>query len=484
MPKLNSRDEVSYYVKSKSIVLTPSGEEFELDMEDSESVLSILNRMDDNSLRSYILSEELKANHKKSSISMDKVRQLELAGYEPASDAGHLRFYPNGSLVLDLLIDLAYNISVVRLGAMKIETPLIYDWRQDDIREQAESFHERHYVVKAPGKSEKEWIFRFAGDFGLFRMLKDSKISYRNLPFRVYELSKSFRYERKGELNGLKRLRAFTMPDIHSFTSDLEQGLREYSALYSEYDQLARKMNLEYAVVFRIVESFYLKHKKDIVNLLKHSNKPAFIELLSEMKHYWVIKNEFQGIDSTGSTCQLSTVQLDTVDSIRYSISYSDPAGKKHGCVICHSSIGSIERWIHIMMENAVRKNVPSLPFWLSPVQVRIIPIEEIYLQESRKICNELTSRDFRCDLDDRNIALNKKVMEAGKSWVPYIVVLGKKEIDSGLLSITERESGRILKMGIDNFIDTLVSSSSDYPRRRLTLPVELSKRPIFRLQT
>lgn len=115
--------------------------------------------------------------------------------------------------------------------------------------------------------------------------------------------------------------------------------------------------------------------------MLKYSKRPAFIEVLSKMKHYWAVKHEFQGIDAVGGNCQLSTVQLDIVDAERYGIVYSDKDGKQKGCTICHSSVGSIERWIFSILENALKNEKPTIPLWLSPTQVRLIPVANSHLK-------------------------------------------------------------------------------------------------------
>ncbi len=408
------------------------------------------------------------------------MRQLELVDYEDASDSGHFRFYPKGTIIFDLLCDWAHEIAINRFKAMKIETPLIYDWNQKDIREQGESFHERHYLVHVLYHKNKEWILRFAGDFGLFRMMKDAQISYKNLPIRIYELSKSFRYERSGELVGLRRLRAFTMPDIHSFCKNLDEGWNEYQELYKHYDDLAKGTEVEYAIVFRIVEEFYNKHKEKIVEMLNYSGRPAFIEILSKMKHYWVVKHEFQGIDSVGGNCQLCTVQLDIVDAGRYGIEYVDKDGNKKGCIIVHSSIGSIERWIYSILETALKKEIPSLPLWLSPIQVRIIPISERHFDYCMNVCEELNKNMIRADVDDRDFTLNKKILEANKEWVPYIILVGDKETEINKVSVRLRESNKIKIMDLTELINEINEKIGEMPRRELYLPKLLSKRPIF----
>lgn len=475
-----SRDAISANIQKKHLILFPDGNEFLLDPESMDELKLEEIKGVDRALSKFIVSEFLGNEDRRTPVSVELMRKLELVDYEPASDSGHFRFYPEGSMLLDLLAEWADQIAVSKLGAMKIETPIIYDWGQRDIREQGESFHERHYLVKVKEKPRKEWVLRFAGDFGLFRMMKDMKLSYKHLPMRIYELSKSFRYERSGELVGLKRLRQFTMPDVHSFTKSLEEGWDEYMELYRRYDDLAKETDVEYAIVFRVVSSFYDDNKGRIAEMLRYSGRPAFIELLSDMKHYWVIKHEFQGIDSAGGSCQLSTVQLDIVDSARYGITYVDADGRNKGCVICHSSVGSLERWIYMILESSMLKKQPVLPFWLSPVQIRIIPMKEEMVERSIAIQDKLAREGFRCDIDDRDMTMQKKVMYSQQKWIPVTIVIGEREVETGLLSVTLRESGDTLLMKEQELIEMLSEKIREKPGMELRMPVMLSRRPKF----
>lgn len=461
-------------VPSDYIILTPDGSEQQVDPEQYKQ-----GQAGDPVLDKYILSEEVKGQPSEKPPSIDSMRKLEIADYEAASDPGNLKFYPKGSLIFSLMKDWAHQIAVDRFGAMEIDTPILYDWSEPDIREQGESFHERHYRVKPP-EGEKELVLRFAGDFGLFKMLQDSIISYRDLPLRIYEFSKSFRYEKRGELSGLKRLRAFHMPDIHSFTADLESGWREYQELYKEYADLADGTDIDYAVVFRVVEDFYSENKDKITELLEYSGKPALIELLKERKHYWVVKHEFQGIDSTGGNSQLSTVQLDIEDAERYGITYTDTDGQEKGCIICHSSIGSIERWIYEIIENAHKMEKPTLPTWLCPTQTRILPISSDNHDYAEKIQRELEENGVRADIDDRDQSLGKKIREAEMEWIPYIAVVGDREEENQELNVRDRETGEETTMKTQQLTEKIKEKTKGMPYRPLPLPQKLSKRPQF----
>jgi len=481
--KAVTREDIVRDISSRFIVLFEDGEELELKLEGTKA--KHLRRLfkgheklkDHLSLLDFLLSEEFKGQPSGKPPSIAAMKNLELVDYESAADSGHFKLYPKGKLIFSLLKEWSKQIAD-ELDAIEIDTPILYDWDEPDIRAQVSSFHERHYTVSTP--ELRRFVLRFAGDFGLFKMMKNATVSYKQMPVRVYEFSKSFRYEKRGELSGLKRLRAFHMPDLHSFCINEEEGMEDYKVIYQSYDSFASRTGVDYVVSFRIVEEFFRKFKEQICEMLASSGKPAFIELLSDKKHYWVIKTEFQGIDSLGGNCQLSTVQLDVDDSERYGITYVGRDGSEKNCSILHCSIGSIERWIFSILENALKKEKPSLPLWLSPTMVRLLPVRDEFIPD----CEEMASRlDGRVDIDDRDLKIGRKIREAEREWVPLIIVYGEKEKaagEDGKLSVRSRDS-EIGHMSISELNRFIADSTRGYPSKKLPLPKFLSQRIKFR---
>ncbi|MDI6855531.1 MAG: threonine--tRNA ligase [Candidatus Thermoplasmatota archaeon] len=464
-----TREEILEKIKSDYYILTPDCKEIKVELDKIEE-LEILKKND--ALKKFIYSEELKAPAKEPP-SVKAMQRLELVDYEQASDSGHFRFYPKGHLIFKLLGAWASQVAE-KLNCLEIGTPILYDWSEKDIKEQAKSFHLRHYVIRA---EDRNFVLRFAADFGLFKILKDATISYKNLPFRIYELSKSFRYEQRGELCGLRRLRAFHMPDIHSFTKDLEQGWEEFKELYCNYVELANSANIEYVNAFRVVKEHYESWKPKLLELVKYSKEPAWIEVLSGKIHYWVAKYELQAIDSVGGNTQLCTVQLDLEDASRYGIVYTDGEGKKKGTIICHSSIGSLERWLYAFLEEALKLKKPELPFWLAPTQVRLIPVSNDFLEDCEKLASQLKAR---ADIDDRDEKVARKIRDGEREWIPYIIVFGDRERESGKLPVRLR-SGEIKEYSIQELTEELEKKLESYPYEALPLPRLLSKRVVFR---
>jgi threonyl-tRNA synthetase len=170
-------------------------------------------------------------------------------------------------------------------------------------------------------------------------------------------------------------------------------------------------------------------------------------------------------------------VQLDVEDAERYGIVYADADGKKKGCIICHSSVGSIERWIYVLLEEALKHEKPALPFWLSPTQVRLIPVGSEYVPDCERLAEQL---DARVDIDDMDDKVGKKIRNAEMDWINMIIVIGEKERESGKFPVRMRD-GSQKPMSIADLKQELARLSGDYPRARLPLPRLLSKRPAFR---
>ena len=467
---------------AKYLIIDSKGVEKPLDLDDLGSHEAIKGE-----LRTFIETEELGRVAKGEPPHIRIMRQLELIDYEPASDVGHFKFFPKGALLKELLEDYVHTIAVDMIGAMRIETPLMYRTSQKDIAEQAEKFLERDYRIKL--SKDKELLLRFAGDFGLFSIMKNTQMSQRQLPIRVFELSPSFRLEKRGECVGLRRLRAFTMPDIHCFCADYEQGKQEFAMITKHYDHLIRGLGINYLLVFRLVEEYYEQTKDLLINLAKDLKQPILVEMLPEMSHYWNVKNEFQFVDAAEGSGQLCTVQLDVSDAERYGITYVNPEGEDIGCIIVHTSIGSLERLIYGLLESAAKRQqqgkLPMLPVWLSPVQVVVVPVTDRNKEFADGIVEKLRAQNVRAVLDDRAKTVGWKIRNAGKQWIPYVVVIGDKEMDATKFPVTIRNESTAKKpsskvMAPSALIKIINDASKGKPFRQLSLPKYMSMWPIF----
>jgi threonyl-tRNA synthetase len=320
------------------------------------------------------------------------------------------------------------------------------------------------------------------------------KISYRNLPLRLYELTHySFRREQSGEVSGLKRLRAFTMPDLHTFCQDLPQATEEFKRQFSTAMRWMNSLNLDSEVALRFVKEFYEKNKILAQDLAKLAGKPILIELWNERYYYFVMKFEFNVIDSMKKASALSTVQIDVENGKRFNITYADEKGEKQHPFILHTSIsGSIDRNVYALLEReAIKMNQgkkPMLPLWLSPTQIRFIPVADEFVSDCEKFIDELNKISpfyfIRSDIDDREESVGRKIRDAEKEWIPYIVVVGEKERKEKavLLRVRASDLGQGDKLyTISQLHNLVLERVKDFPQQKLPLALYLSKRPKFK---
>jgi len=413
------------------------------------------------------------------------MKRLEIADYEAGSDPGNIRWYPKGRLVKSLLEQFV-TAKMSEYGAMEVETPVMYDYQHPSLADYLNRFPARQYLLKS---EDKELFLRFAACFGQFLMVHDAQFSYKHLPMKVYELTRySFRREKSGEVVGLRRLRAFSMPDCHAFCADLDQAKKEFVTRFKLCVQILDEIGLQkddYEVAVRFTKDFYKENKGFIASLVEILGKPVLVEMWEERFFYFVLKWDFNFVDNQNKAAALSTDQIDVENAKRYEITYVDEKGEKCYPLILHCSpSGAIERDVYALLEKAYKTQqageAPMLPIWLSPTQVRIIPISDSFLKDVEGFAEELEKRHVRVDIDDRSLTLQKKVREAEMDWVPYIIVVGKKELESGMLPVRERSTGEMRKLQLSDLLNTIGNITAGKPFKPLPVPKYLSRRPQF----
>ncbi len=413
------------------------------------------------------------------------MKKLEICDYEPGSDPGNIRWYPKGRMIKALLEQFV-STRMNEYGAMEVETPVMYDFQHPSLADYLNRFPARQYLLKS---EDKELFLRFAACFGQFLMVHDAQFSYKDMPMKVYELTRySFRREKSGEVVGLRRLRAFSMPDCHAFCTDLEQAKKEFVVRFKMCVEILREIGFEkdeYEVGIRFTKDFYEENKKFIASLAKTFGRPMLVEMWNDRFFYFILKWDMNYVDNQDKAAALSTDQLDVENAKRYGINYVDEKGEKRLPLILHCSpSGAIERVIYALLEKAYKLQksgkVPMLPIWLSPTQVRVIPISDKFLQHVERISDTMETSCVRADIDDRPMTLQKRVREGEMEWVPYIIVVGQKELDSGVFPVRDRTTGGMRRLNLEQLIFEVKNTMVNKPYRPLPLPKYLSKRPQF----
>jgi threonyl-tRNA synthetase len=411
------------------------------------------------------------------------MRAKELVDYEPRADVGNHRWMPRGKLIRDLLTDYVL-MQVLDYGGMPVETPVMYDLGDKAIAEHAAKFGERQYRFKS---GNRDMMLRFAACFGMFSIMHDMHISPNTLPLKLYELSTySFRHEQKGEVIGLRRLRAFTMPDMHTLCKDVDGALAAFEEQLAIGWRSGEDLETPLVGVFRCTRDFYEQYELWVKELAAKSGVPILIEVLSERTHYWIAKADLAAIDAQGKPIENPTVQIDVESADRFDIKYYAPDGTEvHPPILHCSPTGSIERVICAMLEGTAAQDVPSFPTWLAPTQVRLVPVAERHVCFAEEIGARLTAAGIRTDIDDRDESVNKKVREAGMDWVPYVAVIGDQEAETGRLMVTIRKLSEKKKpckemMSEDELIQAVKMEAAGKPFRPLYTPRFLSQKPRF----
>jgi len=413
------------------------------------------------------------------------MRALEIADYEPGSDPGNLRYYPKGRLIKSLL-ERFVTSRVKDYGGMEIESPIMYDFEHPSLKSYLDRFPARQYTIDTP---DKRVFLRFAACFGQFLMAHDATISYRQMPLRLYELTRySFRVEQRGELSGLRRLRAFTMPDCHALCAGLEQAKDEMMVRFelarSILSDIGFSMPDELQMAVRVTKDFYEENREFIAEMARSYGRPVVVEMWKERFFYFLLKYEFNFVDAMGKGSALTTDQIDVENGERYNILYTDvDGGRKHPLILHLSPSGAIERVMYALLERAHLRSLKGeptkLPYWLSPTQLRLIPVSEEHLELCREIASEL--KHVRVDIEDTDRTVGRKIRDAEKEWIPYIAVIGDKEASKKILTVRKREKGKPqFEMTLEELKRELEREQKGMTWDTLGMPLLLSMRPRF----
>ena len=406
--------------------------------------------------------------------------------WEPYSDHGHMRFGPEGALIMDLLAE--YSWQVVRslgIPVFYVKGTNMFNLKIDAVMEHAKLFGSRLYSLKV---DNNQLILRFAACHQQFAMLKDWIISYKNLPFGMFEVADSYRLEQPGEITLCFRLRKFVMPDLHIITKDLEEAKKITFLVQEKIFEEIRKIGREYYAIYNTTKSFLKEHWDYVLELVKREGKPVLLVFYPEGKYYWVINVEYIIIDHLKRPREIGTFQIDIGNAKRFNITYRDEKGEIRYPMIIHTAIiGSLERYLYAIFDTAAKMSEegkkPRLPTWLSPVQVRVIPVSKEFLNKAIEIARKIEESQIRVDVDDRDETLGRKIREAEKNWIPYVVVIGKKEVESNILTVRIRgeEKENIKELTLEELVKIIKDETKGYPWKPLTMPMLLSQRPIYK---
>lgn len=368
-------------------------------------------------------------------------------------------FLPKGVILKNILIDYWRKLHN-EAGYVEIETPIMLN-KELWIR----SGHWDHYKENMYTSmiDNKEFALKPMNCPGGMLVYKSEGHSYRDLPLRVGELGRVHRHEISGALHGLMRVRAFTQDDAHIFMlpEQIKSEILGVVKLIDEvYDTLGFKYNVELST--RPEDSM---GSDEEWNMAERSLKEALDEGGLDYKinegdgAFYGPKIDFHIEDSLGRSWQCGTIQLDFQLPQRFELEYIGSDGGKHRPIVIHRVIfGSIERFIGILIEHFAGK----FPVWISPIQVKVLPISDSFMDYGHEVIDKLRKYGIRCEIDNRSEKIGYKIREARNERVPYMIIVGEKEKNHGNISLRSRDMGEEGSTSLEEFITRVLKEDQE----------------------
>jgi len=408
-----------------------------------------------------MIEEAKKRDHRKLG------KELDLFTFSPLVGSGLPLFTPKGAMLRELLNEFSQKLRLKK-GFQKVWVPHM---TKNDLYKTSghwDKFGDELFLVKSQETSD-ELVLKPMNCPHHQQIFAGQLRSYRDLPLRYLETTTIYRDEKAGELLGLSRVRSITQDDSHIFCTP-EQIEKEYQTLIeivkTFYDTLGMK--------FRARLSFRDEHEKEkylgedalwekaqgILKDIAEKNNLDYFIANGEAAFYGP-KIDFMVQDALGREWQLATPQLDFVQPKRFGLTYTNSDGKEKTPVMIHFALmGSLERFLSVAIEHFAG----AFPVWLSPVQVKFVPVSEKHIEGARKIAEEFKDHDIRIAIDEADETVGKKIRKAAKEKSPYIIVVGDKELQGEDWSIRVRGQEEQESMSKDTFIQRI----EDETKRRV----------------
>lgn len=362
-------------------------------------------------------------------------------------------FHPKGVVILNTLVDFWRKVHIQR-GYQEIKTPLILDqdlWIRSG---HWDHYRENMYFTEI---DEKPFAIKPMNCPGGILVYKTQLRSYRDLPLKLAELGVVHRHERSGVLHGLMRVRCFTQDDAHIFTS--EEHIKE------EITDIMEMVQYIYGV-FGFPYHIELSTRPENAmgdKVLWDKAEQALQEALEDRGVEYKLnpgdgafygpKIDFHLEDCIGRTWQCGTIQLDFQMPEKFDITYIGPDGEPHRPVMIHRTIlGSLERFLGILIE----QYAGAFPYWLAPVQVKILPVSDEHLPYAKKVASALQKKDVRIEVDLKEGTLGKKIRDAQMQKIPYMLIIGNREVEKGVVSVRDRSKGDLGSMSLEVLVELL----------------------------
>jgi threonyl-tRNA synthetase len=360
-------------------------------------------------------------------------------------------FLPKGAAIYNELIDFVRKF-YMRDGYSEVVTPLIWDTEIFKISGHYDNYKDNMFFSEV---DEREYGVKPMNCPGHTQIFAMERRSYRDLPIRYADFARLHRYERSGVTHGLVRVRSFAQDDAHLFVTEeqiegeIDRELRLIKEIYDIFDFKEVRIALSTRPEKRLGDdAMWDNAESALENALKKNGVDYHVN--PGEGAFYGPKLEFQVTDAIGRPWQLGTIQLDYALPERFQLRYIGADNSEHQPVMIHRAIlGSIERFIGIIIEHFAG----AFPLWLAPVQASVLPLSEKFLDYGRETAAKIRAAGLRVEMDDSNEKLGAKIRDAQLKKIPYMLVVGEKEVAAGTVSVRKRTGGEQLTMSIDEFV-------------------------------
>lgn len=405
-----------------------------------------------------MLEEAEKRDHRKLG------KELDLFTFSPLVGSGLPLFTPRGTTLRRLLCDFSLELKE-SVGFEEVWVPHITKKELYEASGHWQKFGEELFLVKSQETSD-DLVLKPMNCPHHAQIYSSKPRSYRDLPIKYMENTTVYRDEKSGELNGLERVRSITQDDSHIFCTDdqVSQSVKGLIEIVSEMYQTVAMPIQRVHLSFRDNNDQYLgdiklwNNAQTILETLARENNLEYIVDEGEAAFYGP-KIDFIAKDAIGRETQVATIQLDFVQPERFDLEYTDKDGDKQQPVMIHCAIlGSVERFLSVYIEHTAG----AFPLWLTPEQVRVLPISEKFIGYANTITKDLKAKSVRTSVDDSNESLGKRIRNAEVMKIPYVLVVGEKEESSKTVAVRKYQEGDLGSSNIDDFTTTLLESIKD----------------------
>jgi threonyl-tRNA synthetase len=349
--------------------------------------------------------------------------------WEPNADSGIAQYDFKANLMRRLVQDYARQlVHSIGLPIYEVNGSNLFNLSHPVVSAYAHLYGDRLYQFKS---GSNDLVMSYDASYPQFNLAKSHSLSYKNLPFAHFSIADCYRSEQSGECMLLYRQRRFYMPDVHPYFRNVAEAFAWFPRMQAQIVSSGNAINRDYEVAIEVSSpEYWERYRKEILAAAASLGRDVLVGVLNDgVDRYWIINVDYKIIDALGQSREIACIQIDVGNAPRLGINYVDEAGCNQHPVIIHSAIpGGIERYLYAALDDFPNH----FPLWLSPVQLRLIPVSDQYIELCQQLSADLADKPVRLEIDDRNESVGKKLKQAHEDLVPYAIVIGEREEQAG----------------------------------------------------